>query len=178
MWLEQLAPFPDRVLAQELARYPKEAQVIWCQEEPRNMGAWTFAAPRIEAVMADVGISQAGPVYAGLLACIDPGHGGSVAAGRSSASGGRGGAGTLEKDVTLDIAPEAVREIARIAAQVNESVENIGARRLQTVMEKLLEELSFEAEDRAGESVSIDAAYVRDKLAVLAQDVDLSKYIL
>jgi ATP-dependent HslUV protease ATP-binding subunit HslU len=82
------------------------------------------------------------------------------------------------EQVTLEITPEAVREIARIAAQVNESVENIGARRLQTVMEKLLEELSFDAEDRTGETVTIDAAYVREKLAGLAGDADLSKYIL
>ncbi|MGH6785543.1 MAG: ATP-dependent protease ATPase subunit HslU [Novosphingobium sp.] len=80
--------------------------------------------------------------------------------------------------VTLDFAPEAAREVARIAAQVNEAVENIGARRLQTVMEKLLEEVSFEAEDRQGESVTIDAAYVQGKLAGLAKDADLSKYIL
>jgi len=69
-------------------------------------------------------------------------------------------------------------EIARIAAQVNESVENIGARRLQTVMEKLVEDISFEAEDRKGETVSIDASYVRERLTELAQDSDLSKYIL
>jgi len=68
--------------------------------------------------------------------------------------------------------------VAKIAAQVNESVENIGARRLQTVMEKLLEELSFEAEDRKGESVIVDAAYVRERLSALAGDSDLSKYIL
>ena len=80
--------------------------------------------------------------------------------------------------VTLDFTPQAVREIARIACQVNEAIENIGARRLQTVMERLLEELSFEAEDRGGESVTIDAAYVQDKLAGLAKDTDLSKYIL
>ncbi|MFM5906448.1 MAG: AAA family ATPase, partial [Novosphingobium sp.] len=80
--------------------------------------------------------------------------------------------------VSLDFTPEAVREVAQIAAQVNESVENIGARRLQTVMEKLLEELSFEAEDRSGETVNIDAAYVSEKLAGLAGDADLSKYIL
>jgi len=78
----------------------------------------------------------------------------------------------------LDFAPDAIREVASFAAQVNESVENIGARRLQTVMEKLLEELSFEAEDRTGETVTIDAAYVRDKLEELAKDSDLSKYIL
>ena len=80
--------------------------------------------------------------------------------------------------VTLDFTPEAVREVAKIAAQVNEAVENIGARRLQTVMEKLLEELSFEAEDREGEVVTVDAAYVHQRLAGLARDTDLSKYIL
>jgi ATP-dependent HslUV protease ATP-binding subunit HslU len=80
--------------------------------------------------------------------------------------------------LTIDFTPEAIREVAQIAAQVNESVENIGARRLQTVMEKLLEELSFEAEDRAGETITIDASYVSDKLTGLAQDADLSKYIL
>ncbi|MEO5587700.1 MAG: ATP-dependent protease ATPase subunit HslU [Novosphingobium sp.] len=82
------------------------------------------------------------------------------------------------EEVTLTITQDAIREVARIAAQVNESLENIGARRLQTVMEKLLEELSFEAEDRKGETVTVDAAYVRDKLAGLAADSDLSKYIL
>ena len=80
--------------------------------------------------------------------------------------------------VELDFTAEAVRAVARIAAQVNESVENIGARRLQTVMEKLLEEISFEAEDRAGETVRIDEAYVQNRLSGLAQDSDLSKYIL
>ena len=82
------------------------------------------------------------------------------------------------ESVEVDFTEDAIREVAKIAAQVNESVENIGARRLQTVMEKLLEELSFEAEDRAGEVVTIDAAYVRERLAGLAQDSDLSKYIL
>ncbi|MCT2557398.1 ATP-dependent protease ATPase subunit HslU [Tsuneonella sp. YG55] len=80
--------------------------------------------------------------------------------------------------VTVEMTEEAIAEIAKIAAQVNESVENIGARRLQTVMEKLLEELSFEAEDHQGETVTIDAAYVRDRLSDLAGDSDLSKYIL
>jgi ATP-dependent HslUV protease ATP-binding subunit HslU len=82
------------------------------------------------------------------------------------------------EQVTLEFTDDAIREVARIAAQVNESVENIGARRLQTVMERLLEDLSFEAEDRVGETVTIDAGYVRDKLAGLAKDSDLSKYIL
>ena len=80
--------------------------------------------------------------------------------------------------VTLAFEDEAVRELAKIAAQVNESVENIGARRLQTVMERLLEEISFEAEEHEGETVTIDAAYVRDRLDELAGDADLSKYIL
>jgi len=80
--------------------------------------------------------------------------------------------------VTIEFTPEAVRAVARIAAQVNEAIENIGARRLQTVMEKLLEDLSFEAEDRAGETVTIDEDYVNARLAGLARDTDLSKYIL
>ncbi len=80
--------------------------------------------------------------------------------------------------LTVEITPGAIREVAKIAAQVNEAVENIGARRLQTVMEKLLEELSFEAEDRSGETVTVDEAYVRERLAGLAKDTDLSKYIL
>jgi 2-oxoglutarate dehydrogenase E1 component len=73
--LEQLAPFPDRVLAEELRRYPKDAQVIWCQEEPRNMGAWSFVAPRIEAVLADVGMRQTRLVYAGRPAAASPATG-------------------------------------------------------------------------------------------------------
>jgi ATP-dependent HslUV protease ATP-binding subunit HslU len=82
------------------------------------------------------------------------------------------------EEVTLEFTPEAIRAIARTAWQVNESVENIGARRLQTVMERLLEEISFEAEDRRGESVVIDEAYVAARLGDLARDTDLSKFIL
>ncbi len=82
------------------------------------------------------------------------------------------------EEVTLELGDDAIAEVARIAAQVNQSVENIGARRLQTVMEKLLEEVSFEAEDRKGETVTVDAAYVRARLEGLAGDADLSKYIL
>ncbi|MEY2943748.1 MAG: ATP-dependent protease ATPase subunit HslU [Pseudomonadota bacterium] len=82
------------------------------------------------------------------------------------------------EQVTLDFTDDAIHEIAKVAAQVNESLENIGARRLQTVMEKLLEEVSFEAEDRRGDTVRVDAEYVRGKLAGLAKDTDLSKYIL
>ena len=82
------------------------------------------------------------------------------------------------EQVTLTFTDDAIAEIARIAAQVNASVENIGARRLQTVMERLLEEISFEAEDHKGETIVIDAAYVNERLAGLAGNTDLSKYIL
>ncbi|TMM45327.1 ATP-dependent protease ATPase subunit HslU [Qipengyuania marisflavi] len=82
------------------------------------------------------------------------------------------------EDVTLVIQDDAITEVARIAAQVNESVENIGARRLQTVMERLLEDISFNAEERKGETINVDAAYVRERLTDLASDTDLSKYIL
>ncbi|MBV7265049.1 ATP-dependent protease ATPase subunit HslU [Erythrobacter ani] len=80
--------------------------------------------------------------------------------------------------VELVFTEDAVQEVAKIAATVNESVENIGARRLQTVMEKLIEDISFEAEEHMGETITIDAAYVRDRLATLAGNTDLSKYIL
>ncbi|MEE4537114.1 MAG: ATP-dependent protease ATPase subunit HslU [Erythrobacter sp.] len=82
------------------------------------------------------------------------------------------------EDVTLNFTDEAVEEIASIAARVNESVENIGARRLQTVMERLVEEISFAAEEHTGETITIDGAYVKDRLGDLAGDADLSKYIL
>jgi ATP-dependent HslUV protease ATP-binding subunit HslU len=80
--------------------------------------------------------------------------------------------------VTISFTDDGIRAIAKIAAQVNESVENIGARRLQTVMEKLLEEVSFDAEDRQGQSLVIDAAYVEGQLAGVAKNTDLSRYIL
>ena len=82
------------------------------------------------------------------------------------------------EELTLDFTEDALREVARIAASVNESVENIGARRLQTVMEKLLEEISFGAEDHRGETISIDAAYVQQQLSGIAKNTDLSKYVL
>ena len=80
--------------------------------------------------------------------------------------------------ITLDLTEDAVAEIAKLAHEVNSRVENIGARRLQTVMEKLLEEVSFSASDRGGETVAIDAAYVRRQVADLAANTDLSKFIL
>ncbi len=80
--------------------------------------------------------------------------------------------------VTISFTEDGIRAIARIAAQVNDAVENIGARRLSTVMEKLLESISFEAEDRKGDIIAIDASYVDAQLSGIARDVDLSKYIL
>ena len=80
--------------------------------------------------------------------------------------------------VTLRFAPDGVRRLAQIAFDVNERTENIGARRLHTVMERLLEDLSFTAADRGGEQVTVDAAYVDQRLKDLAGDQDLSRYIL
>ena len=82
------------------------------------------------------------------------------------------------EEVTIDFAEDGIRALARIAAEVNESVENIGARRLQTVMEKLLETVSFEAEDRRGEQLVVDAAFVEAQLSDLARNTDLSRYVL
>ena len=82
------------------------------------------------------------------------------------------------EEVTLEFTDDAIDAIARIAFDVNASLENIGARRLQTVMEKLLEDISFNAEDRKGDAITIDAAYVKQQLAGIAKDSDLSKYVL
>jgi ATP-dependent HslUV protease ATP-binding subunit HslU len=82
------------------------------------------------------------------------------------------------EQVTLEFADDGIRRLAEIAFQVNERTENIGARRLYTVMEKLLEELSFAAGNRSAEPVVIDAAYVEMRLAGLAGDEDLSRYVL
>ncbi|CAE7840145.1 unnamed protein product, partial [Symbiodinium necroappetens] len=80
--------------------------------------------------------------------------------------------------VTLAFEEAAIDALADLAAEINASVENIGARRLQTVMEKLLEELSFTATDRTGETVTVTAEQVRERVGVLAQNADLSKFIL
>jgi ATP-dependent HslUV protease ATP-binding subunit HslU len=80
--------------------------------------------------------------------------------------------------VTLDFTEDAVDEIARLAAEINGSVENIGARRLHTLLEKLLEVISFDASDTPGASIKIDGAYVRERLGDFAQNVDLSRFIL
>jgi ATP-dependent HslUV protease ATP-binding subunit HslU len=80
--------------------------------------------------------------------------------------------------VTLEITPDGVRRLAEVAFEVNERTENIGARRLATVMERLLDELSFDAPSRAGQTVRLDAAAVSGKLSELARNEDLSRYIL
>ena len=80
--------------------------------------------------------------------------------------------------VTLNFTADGIGAIADLAAQVNASVENIGARRLQTIMERVLDEVSFSATDRAGETVTIDAAYVHARVDDLAKDQDLSRFIL
>jgi ATP-dependent HslUV protease ATP-binding subunit HslU len=80
--------------------------------------------------------------------------------------------------VTLKFTDDAIDALADIAAQVNATVENIGARRLQTVMERVLDEISFDAADKSGETIAIDAAYVRARIGDLAKNADLSKFIL
>jgi ATP-dependent HslUV protease ATP-binding subunit HslU len=80
--------------------------------------------------------------------------------------------------VTLEFRPEAIRRLAEIAFQVNEKTENIGARRLYTVLEKLLEEISFEAGKRGAAAVTIDARYVDERLGELARNEDLARYVL
>ena len=78
----------------------------------------------------------------------------------------------------LEFTEDGVREIALLSAEVNENVENIGARRLQTVMERLLEDVSFSASDTPGTKVRIDANFVREQVGDLVKDTDLSKFIL
>jgi ATP-dependent HslUV protease ATP-binding subunit HslU len=82
------------------------------------------------------------------------------------------------EEVALDFTADAIDELARLAAEVNASVENIGARRLHTLLERLLEDISFDASDKPKSSVTIDAAYVRERLSDFAKNTDLSKFIL
>ncbi len=82
------------------------------------------------------------------------------------------------EEITLDFTEDAIDELASLAAEINSTVENIGARRLHTVMEKLLDEISFTASDRSGESITIDADYVRERVTELAKNADLSRFIL
>jgi len=80
--------------------------------------------------------------------------------------------------VRVEFTEDGIRAVAKIAAEVNGEIENIGARRLQTVMEKLLEEVSFEAEDRQGETIVVDAGYVEKQLSSIARNTDLSRFVL
>jgi ATP-dependent HslUV protease ATP-binding subunit HslU len=80
--------------------------------------------------------------------------------------------------VELVFTDDAIDAIADLATDINSSVENIGARRLQTVMEKLLEEVSFTASEKSGTAFTVDAAYVNERVAPLAKNTDLSKFIL
>ena len=80
--------------------------------------------------------------------------------------------------VDISFEQEGIRRIAEAAWQVNERTENIGARRLHTVMERLMEEISFEASEKQGESVVVDAKYVNDHLEMLVDNEDLSRFIL
>jgi ATP-dependent HslUV protease ATP-binding subunit HslU len=82
------------------------------------------------------------------------------------------------ENVSIVFSPESIDALAKIAVQVNESVENIGARRLHTIIERVLDEISYSAPDRAGETVHIDAGYVERNLGDLARNTDLSRYIL
>jgi len=82
------------------------------------------------------------------------------------------------EDITLEFTEDAIDRLADLSAEINSAVENIGARRLHTVMEKLLEEISFTASERGGEEITIDADYVQEKVGELAKDADLSKFIL
>jgi ATP-dependent HslUV protease ATP-binding subunit HslU len=82
------------------------------------------------------------------------------------------------ESLTLDFTDDAVDALAELASDINDRVENIGARRLHTVLEKLLEDISFTATDRGGETVTVDAAYVNERVAPLAHKGDLSRFIL
>ena len=82
------------------------------------------------------------------------------------------------EEVTVEFTPDAIDAIARITVDVNSTVENIGARRLQTVIERILDDISFTAPDRSGEAVTIDAAYVQARIGDLAKNADLSRFIL
>jgi len=84
----------------------------------------------------------------------------------------------LTESVELDFTEDGIRAIARTAAHVNERTENIGARRLHTVMERLLDEVSFDAPDLGSVRITIDEKFVRDRLDDLADDEDLSRFIL
>jgi ATP-dependent HslUV protease ATP-binding subunit HslU len=80
--------------------------------------------------------------------------------------------------LTLDFGPDAIEAIADAAVKVNATVENIGARRLQTIMERLVEDISFDADQKQGETIAIDRAYVNERIGKMAADADLSRFVL
>jgi len=82
------------------------------------------------------------------------------------------------EEVTVTFTPDGIAALARIAAEVNSTIENIGARRLYTVMERVFEELSFNAPDRPGTAVTVDSAFVETNLGALSRSTDLSRYVL
>ena len=82
------------------------------------------------------------------------------------------------ENVNLEFTDDGIDMLAKISAEVNSSVENIGARRLHTIIEKVLDDVSFNATDRAGQTVTINEKYVQDNLGNLVKDTDLSKFIL
>ena len=82
------------------------------------------------------------------------------------------------EEIDLQLTQDAIDEIAQIAYELNQTTENIGARRLATVMEYLMEDISFSADERRGETITIDRDYVVDRLAGIVEDPDLSRYIL
>jgi ATP-dependent HslUV protease ATP-binding subunit HslU len=82
------------------------------------------------------------------------------------------------ENVHLRFGDDAIREIAQIASEVNERTENIGARRLHTILERLLDEISFSAPEMQGKEITIDAQYVRERLTPILKNEDLSRYIL
>ena len=82
------------------------------------------------------------------------------------------------ESVEVGFTDDGIAALAKIAAEVNQSVENIGARRLYTVMERVFEELSFTAPDRSGDKVTVDAGFVEDNLGELMRSADMSRYVL
>jgi ATP-dependent HslUV protease ATP-binding subunit HslU len=82
------------------------------------------------------------------------------------------------EDVTLEFTEDAIGAVADLSAEINAGIENIGARRLHTVLEKLLEDISFDASEKGGETLTIDAEMVQSRVGELAKDSDLSKFIL
>ena len=82
------------------------------------------------------------------------------------------------EDVILEFTKDGICAIARISAEVNANIENIGARRLLTVLERILDEISFSASDRPGETIVVDEKYVEDRIGDLTKDADLSRFIL